>query len=143
MAVASPRQAAARHVAAFNARDFSGDPENLAREVEWLAPGGVSLRGRQEALDFYRVWWDAFPDAHVEIDEVAISGSTVITEATFLGTHNGVLMATGLDIEPTGNEVKIPFVSIQEVKRGQIVSNRLYLDRLELLSQMRGQKPEE
>ena len=116
-------------------------PENLdfvSEQAELTAPGGVSVHGREQRSDFYRAWADAFSDQHTEDEEEIVSGNTVVTESTFTGRHTGVFRLRGLDIPPTGKGVRISYVSIQDVKRGKIVSTRLYFDRMEFLEQLSG-----
>lgn len=124
---------------AFEASETALRAEDLSllnEHAETTAPGGVSLHGPQESSDYYRIWAEAFPERHSEVDEEIVSGSTVVTESTFTGRHTGVFRVRGLDIPPTGKEVRISYVCIQDVKRGRIVSSRFYFDRLEFLEQL-------
>ena len=46
--------------------------------------------------------WEAFPDAHFEIEHLASDGDTVICIGTMSGTHEGTLLgvpATGRKVE--------------------------------------------
>jgi predicted ester cyclase len=120
-----------------------GSAEGLAfvsGQAELTAPGGISLTRMEQRSDYYRMWDDAFSDRLWEENEVIVSGSTVVTESTLTGRHTGVFRLRGLDIPPTGKEIRLPIVSIQDVKRGEIVSTRFYFDRMELLEQMSGTK---
>jgi predicted ester cyclase len=148
MPVLSPREVAAANAESFRqARAEAlaegrreGDLENrdfVSEEVEYTAPGGVNLRGAEQRSDYYRVWEDAFSDRTTVEDEVIVSGSTVVTESTFTGRHTGVFRIRGLDhIPPTGKDVRVSLLSIQDVKRGRIVSIRWYFDRMEFLEQL-------
>lgn len=147
MPILSPREVAAAHAQSFVQTRAAalaegrpeGAPENLefiSEQAEMTAPGGVSLRGAEQRSDYYRAWADAFSDRRTEDEEVIVSGSTVVTESTFTGRHTGVFRLRGLDIPPTGKDVRISLLSIQDVKRGRIVSTRFYFDRLEFLEQL-------
>jgi predicted ester cyclase len=46
--------------------------------------------------------WDAFPDAHFEIEHLARDGDTVLCVGTMSGTHRGVV----LGVPGTGRNVK-------------------------------------
>jgi steroid delta-isomerase-like uncharacterized protein len=46
--------------------------------------------------------WEAFPDAHFEIEHLATDGATVICVGTMSGTHEGTL----LGVPATGRRVK-------------------------------------
>jgi hypothetical protein len=56
--------------------------------------------GKAACAEFYRGWFDAFPDAHVEVNEVYIIDDVVVEEGSFTGTHNGVLRNPAGDIRP-------------------------------------------
>lgn len=145
MPILSPREIVAEHShTAAAVASAEGRPEsnldNLAfitEDAEFTAPGGINLRGREQRSDYYRVWEEAFSDRTTEDEEVIVSGSTVVTESTFRGRHTGVFRIRGLDhIPPTGKDVRVSLLSIQDVKRGRIVSTRFYFDRLEFLEQL-------
>jgi hypothetical protein len=61
-----------RHLAAFKAKDADAEPWNTNAEV--VAPG-AKLRGREQVLDWLRGYWEAFPDAHIEIRPLNCGGT--------------------------------------------------------------------
>ena len=58
------KQVVERHIAAFNARDEAGYP--WTADFEFVVPG-TTLKGREESLAFVRGFWEAFPDARIEL----------------------------------------------------------------------------
>jgi hypothetical protein len=66
------KQVVERHVAAFNARDPDAFP--WADDIEWEAPG-AQLSGREQALGFIRVFWDAFPDVRNHVERLLGEGA--------------------------------------------------------------------
>jgi SnoaL-like domain len=54
-------------------------------------PGGISGQGKEACAEFFAGWFGAFPDAHVEVHAIHITGDVAVEEGTFTGTHNGVL----------------------------------------------------
>ena len=58
-------EAAKRHMAAFNAHDIEAHKANEAADVEWVVPGGITLRGPDQVAQFQSIYWEALPDAKV------------------------------------------------------------------------------
>jgi predicted ester cyclase len=65
-----------------------------------------------------------------------IAGSAVVTEGYMTGTQTGTLRTPQGDIPPSGNRIKLRYATVQQVKDGLIVSEHLYFDQLEFLTQI-------
>jgi predicted ester cyclase len=122
-----------RHLAAFNAKD--ADAESFSANAEVVAPG-ARLRGREQVLDWLGVYWEAFPDAHNEIDRSIESGSVTAAEGRLMGTHTGTLRTPQGDVPPTGRSVELPWMSMYEVDGEELVSEHLYFDANEFMTQL-------
>ena len=122
-----------RHVAAFNAKDGGADPWSL--DAELVAPG-TELHGRGEVIDFLRVYWEAFPDARQEITRLVADGPIVSAEGRFAGTHSGPLRLPEGAFAPTGRRVEFRWSVTCEVRGEELISEHLYFDRLDLLTQL-------
>lgn len=133
-----PRRVYERHVAAFNAKDADADP--WSQDAEFDGPG-MQARGRGEVLGIARVFWDAFPDARNEVGRLISDGPIVSAEGTFSGTHTGSLMTPQGEVPPTGRHVEFRWSATCETRDGELVSEHLYFDQLELLTQL-GLAPE-
>jgi hypothetical protein len=88
----------------FNARDLKGFAELLADNVVLEAPGGLRGRGKDACAQFFGGWIAAFPDAHVDIQNVEIF-DVGFEEGIFTGTHKGIMHSPTGDIPPTGRPV--------------------------------------
>jgi predicted ester cyclase len=121
------------HLAAFNAKDADAEPYSANAEV--IAPG-ARLRGREQVLDWFGVYWEAFPDAHNEIDRSIESGPVTAAEGRLTGTHTGTLRTPQGDVPPTGRSVEVPWMAMYEVAGEELVSEHLYFDPNEFLSQL-------
>jgi predicted ester cyclase len=119
----------------FNAHDIDGFAEVLADDVVFQAPGGRG-EGKAACVEFYAGWFDAFPDAHVEIHDVHIIGDIATEEGTFTGTHDGVLHTPGGDVPPTGRSVSLAYIHVLRFRDGKHVSFNLVFDRLLMLEQL-------
>jgi ketosteroid isomerase-like protein len=120
----------------FNAHDIDGFTGVLADEVVYHAPGGMSGQGKTACAQFFAGWWDAFPDAHVEVHAVHVSGDVAVEEGTFTGTHNGVLPSPAGELAPTGRPVAVDYVHVLRYRDGKHISFSLMYDRLLMLEQL-------
>ncbi len=78
----------------------------------------------------------AFPDAHVEVHAVHITGDVAVEEGTFTGTHHGILHGPAGDIAPTGRPVAVDYIQVLRFLDGKHVSFNLMYDRLLMLEQL-------
>jgi len=131
--MASPKEAADRHVTAFNEKDLEKFVGNESPDIEFVIPGGITLRGRDQVREYMKLLWNAFPDMKVAAVYQVIAGDTVVTEQTFSGTHTGTMRTPKGDVPATGKRVQGRQVAVQRVKDGQIWSEHLYFDQLEFL----------
>jgi predicted ester cyclase len=58
------------------------------------------------------VYWEAFPDARLEVARSIEEGSLAAVEGTMSGTHSGVLRTPEGEIPPTGRRVEIRWMAI-------------------------------
>lgn len=129
----SIKEAADRHVSAFNAKDLDRFVGNETEDIEFVIPGGIILHGRDQVRDYMRLLWEAFPDLTITEAYQVVSADTAVTESTFRGTHTGVLRTPQGDIPPTGNSVQGRQVAVQRVRDGQVCSEHLYFDQMDFL----------
>ena len=130
------REAFARGTETFNAHDIDGFAEVLADDVTFAAPGGLRGAGRDACVGFYGSWFDAFPDAHVEVHRLHVLDDVAVEEGTFTGTHDGVLRSPAGDIPPTGRPVSVDYIQVLRFRDGKHVSFHLSFDRLAMLEQL-------
>jgi predicted ester cyclase len=128
-----PRQVVEHHVAAFNAHDPEAFP--WTEDVEWEAPG-AQLQGREQALGFIGAFWEAFPDAQVQVTRLIGEGSLLAGEGKFTGTHDGIMRTPDGEIPPTGRRVEFRWMAMYEVRGDQFAAEHLYFDQAELMAQL-------
>ena len=135
--MADPKGVTDRGLQAWRSRDAEGFAACYAEDATIAAPGGVELRGPDGAKQFFAMWNEAVPDNEIAITNEYVSGSVVVQEGVFSGTHTGGLMTpTGEVIPATGRSVSAPYVDIFETDGDRITSERLYFDQVELLTQL-------
>jgi len=130
------REAFAKGTDTFNAHDIDGFASVLADDVVYQAPGGLSGQGKAACAQFYAAWFEAFPDAHVEVGSVHMTGDVIVEEGTFTGTHHGVLHSPAGDIPPTGRLVTVDYIHVLRYRDGLHISFNLLFDRLLMLEQL-------
>ena len=130
------REAFGKGTETFNAHDIDGFTGVLADDVVFHAPGGMSGQGKAACAGFFAAWFGAFPDAHVEIHAIHITGDVAVEEGTFTGTHNGVLYSPAGEIPPTGRAVTVDYIQVLRFQDGKHISFNLMFDRLSMLEQL-------
>ena len=123
-----------RHIAAFNAQDPDAYP--WTDDIELVPPGADRLQGRGQVLGFTRVFWEAFPDARIEIVRFIGEGTTGAAEGRFSGTHTGTLRAPTGEIPPTERRVELAWMAMYEFAGDNLASEHLYFDQAEMLGQL-------
>jgi steroid delta-isomerase-like uncharacterized protein len=129
-------EAFAKGTEAFNAHDMDGFAKVLADDVVFEAPGDLRGKGKTACIEFYRSWFAAFPDAHVDVHRVHIIDDIAVEEGTFVGTHNGVLHSAIGDMQATGRRVRISYIQVVSFRNGKHTSFKLMFDRLSMLEQL-------
>jgi ketosteroid isomerase-like protein len=130
------REAFERGTDTFNAHDIGGFAEVLADDVVFTAPGGMHGEGKDACVRFYGGWFEAFPDAHVEVGGLCIVDDVAVEEGVFTGTHTGVLHTPAGAVPPTGRPVTVDYVQVLRFRDGEHVSFNLMFDRLQMLEQL-------
>jgi len=130
----------------FNDRDaFFGDPEAVwvERPRYRVFAQNLEMNSRDEVVAWFRRFFDAIPDLHMEVEEVVIAGEPgrerVTVRWRITGTFSG---APYLGIEPTGSRLDLHGMDLIEVEDGRVAGNNIYYDQLTFARQI-GMLPEE
>ena len=92
----------------------------------------TKIQGYPAYKQFISMYFTAFPDAHLTIEDMIAEGDTVAVRQTFHGTHKGDLMG----IAPRGKQATATGISIFRIANGQAVEQRANYDDLGLLQQL-------
>jgi ketosteroid isomerase-like protein len=130
------REAFEKGTDTFNAHDIDGFTSVLADDVVFCAPGGMSGQGKVACAQFFAAWFGTFPDAHVNVHAVHITGDIAVEEGTFTGTHHGTLPSPAGDITPTGRPIAVDYIHVLRFRDGKHISFNLLYDRLQMLEQL-------
>jgi len=122
----------------WNFQDWNTFEKRHADHVEAFWPGQPEpTKGRsshkEEAIEFFKI----FPDNHVGNDPYKVlfgQGKWTCSVAEFTGTCKGpVTGADGTIIPPTGKSFKVEFCTVAHWINGEIVEEKLFYDKIELM----------
>ncbi|MBI4491907.1 MAG: ester cyclase [Chloroflexi bacterium] len=117
----------------FNQRDVAALGQVLPTDYVHHDPAlplpTSGLEGYRQAT---QVFFDAFRDAHMTIEDLTGEEDRVAFRWTFRGTHTGPLMG----IPPTGKQVSISAIQLSRVAGGKIVESWVNYDAMGLLQQL-------
>lgn len=131
--MADPKSIIERHVQAFAAKDAEAEPYGADAEI--VAPVG-QFDGRDQVLGFLGGFWEAFPDARLEIARSIGEGSLAAAEGVFSGTHTGILHTPNGDVPPTGRKVKLRWMAMYEISGEEFIFEHLYFDQSQFMTQL-------
>jgi steroid delta-isomerase-like uncharacterized protein len=78
------------------------------------------------------MFFNAFPDMRVDVQDVIVDGDKVAGRGTWTGTHQGDFMG----IPATGKQVSVPFIDIWRADGDRMVENWVQMDMLGLMQQL-------
>jgi predicted ester cyclase len=116
----------------LNRKDMSALDEYFSpRLTDHALPPGLptGLEGRKM---FASALLAAFPDLHVQLEDMVAEGEKLVTRYTVHGTHNGELMG----IPPTGRQVSIGGIAMDRFEDGQSVEHWEQFDQMGLMQQL-------
>ena len=115
---------------ALNARDYARAAGPIAETCDWTSmPTENVHRGPAAVVAGLREFTAAFPDWHVEVENVISDGRCIVIEWHTTGTFDKPFRGR----QPNGRKFSRRGCAVAEVERGQIVRYRDYYDRARLL----------
>jgi predicted ester cyclase len=87
---------------------------------------------REGLRQFIGAYLAAFPDIHMQVEDLIAEGDKVVTRITGRGTHQGELMG----IPATGNQIQITTVVIARIEGSQNVEAWIQSDQFGLMVQL-------
>jgi steroid delta-isomerase-like uncharacterized protein len=119
--------------AAWNAHDLNGylkriDQKCLSESDAFPEP----FRGHDGARRFFQIYLTAFPDLHLDIEQVLPAGDHVVVRWRSTGTQRGPLMS----VAPTHKRAELHGCSVFEIQNGKVVRSWVYFDNAHLLRQL-------
>lgn len=85
--------------------------------------------GFKQVIGMFRA---AFPDLHVEVEDVIGEGGMVCTRGTMRGAHRGEFMG----VPATGNSVAVSYIDIWRIEGGKAMENWVRMDMMGMMQQL-------
>lgn len=121
------------------AKDRNAEAERVVRSIfaKYISPDCIfhsneGDRSMEEEIKQAAMFFAAFPDFKVIIDEMVAEGDRVVTLFTLQGTHKGTIFG----VAPTFKEVIGKAVTIKRLKDGKLVEEWSLIDILPLMRQL-------
>jgi steroid delta-isomerase-like uncharacterized protein len=119
-------------LAAINAHDVDAYLKNIHESFVGESEALGTVHGRDGARQMMTTLLQAFPDLHIEIEQIISSGNHVVTRGQLTGTHKG----TFAGVPATNKKVKWHSCNVIEVKNGKAISSRIHADNVSLMRQL-------
>src|SRR5579859_1467719 len=116
---------------ALNERDWAAFDAQCAPNIV-LHNASTTLQGLESYKQFISMYFAAFPDGRLTIEDIIAEGDKVVARHAFHGTHRGALMG----IPATGKEVTATGINIIHFANGKAVEEWANYDDLGLLQQL-------
>jgi hypothetical protein len=118
----------------------SGDPEQVRQAIDEFVAPDVLMRtplpldstGAAAMKEVFERLHGAFPDLHVEIDDLIAEGDKVVARNTVTGTHRGEFMG----LPATGRSVTYEEIFVVRFTDGQIVETWGVVDLASLMRRL-------
>ncbi len=105
----------------------------VGTDCRYFMPGSSEpAEGPEGVKQVVAAFRAAFPDLHVEIDEIVADGDVVMARVTPSGTHQGELMG----VAPTGLNVSSTVSHCARFSNGKMIEDRIVFDRADLMEQL-------
>lgn len=122
-----------RRYDAWNRRDTAALVADLSEDSVVDSPlARGKAHGRAAIEDLHRSFFQAFPDARLQWDDLLIDGERVMLTGRLSGTDTGGFM----DIPATGRSFDIPLLLFYTLQNGRIVYERRIYDFTGMLVQV-------
>jgi len=130
----SPRQIALMWVAAYNSHDADAAAALYADDVtNTQMPWGKTVEGREAMRSTYLKVFQAFPDIHLEVENLLEGDQWVVVEWRFSGTMQGEFAGHA----PNGNTFNMKGCEVFQITDGKIHVQRGYWDKATMFSQLK------
>ena len=136
----SPKQlidAAKAPTIAYNEKDWKAVRASLAPDVTYdEIATGRRVQGVDQCITLWQGWAKALPDSKATFDKAVASGTTVVLEVTWRGTHSGPLESPTGPIAATGKRIEVRSCVVAELAGDKLKLERQYFDMATMLRQI-------
>jgi steroid delta-isomerase-like uncharacterized protein len=117
---------------AINRNDLDALDEMVASDITDHDPTPGQGPGLEGVKDYFSSLHAAFPDVHMDVEEMIAEGDKIVARVSVSGTHQGEFMG----IAPTGNRMTIAGIDILRITDGKVVEHWGKFDDLGMMQQL-------
>ena len=117
---------------AINQNDLDALDEMVDSDITDHDPAPGQGPGLEGVKQYFSSLHTAFPDVHMDVEDMIAEGEKVVARVSVSGTHQGEF----LGIVPTGNQVAIKGIDILRIVDGKVVEHWGKFDDLGMLQQL-------
>ncbi len=117
---------------AMNQNNLDALDEMAASDVTDHDAGPGQAPGLEGVKQLFSSLHAAFPDFHMEVEDMIAEGDKVVARISWSGTHQGEFMG----IAPTGNRVEVSGIDIVRITDGKVVERWGNFDDLGMMQQL-------
>jgi len=103
----------------FNKRKLELVESLFSDDYVYHGAAGQEARGKNGLKQFLRVYFEAFPDLHAEVEDIFGEGDKILSRAMCRGTHKGSLMG----MPATGKEIAIRVICAERFAAGKVIES--------------------
>lgn len=115
----------------FNQKNLAAIDELCTADFVYHSAAGP-IHGSEAFKQFLRMYFHAFPDLHILIEDHIAEEDKVVVRNTVTGTHQGALMG----IAPTGKRMRLSSIHVTRLVNGKGVEDWGNEDMLGLMQQL-------
>ena len=124
-------------VLGYNEKNWEKVRNTLTPGIVYDEAGtGRRAHGINEVLSIWRAWAAALPDSKATFVNEYVSGTTVVLELVWNGTHTGPLQTPNGEIAPTGRKINLRACQVIDTVGEKVAAVRQYFDMATLLRQI-------
>jgi steroid delta-isomerase-like uncharacterized protein len=118
---------------AINRRDMDAHLKLLDETYVWENDAfPAPHKGREAALQAFNLYFAAFPDLRLELEQVITSGDHLVARWRATGTHKGDYKG----IAPTNRQINVRGCNVHEIRNGRFTKTLGYSNELILMQQL-------
>lgn len=116
----------------INAGNLDAADEFFAADFINYSPGPGMTPDREGLKQYVSMMRSAFPDLHIEEEDIIAEGDKVVAMGKAIGTHKGDFRG----IPPTGKQITVSVISIVRIAGGKVVERWNITDQLSMMQQL-------
>lgn len=116
----------------FNGRQLDAIDSMFTDDYVYHGPAGQEIRGAEGLKQLLGMYFNAFPDVQVQVEDVLADGDKVMSRVIGRGTHEGEIMG----IPPTGKKIEMTVLCINRFVGDRVAEDWELVDLFAMMQQL-------